>query len=342
MSSWWKFCAGDSLQEFSRFRFYCWFHCCFPCRRKKLAHFVQRMNSASLTTCITHDMPVDMWRLSVVIPISWIQEAISSPWMGKHCTWTAPTSTGWCPWARKSPPGLLSPMCSLKQQRWAWRLCEPGPLPMGPTIIPSKKHRECSTSLLSRYTTQLENCGFWLHCKVEEDENNEFLAQGLDFAISEAKKHGIWLILSLVNNYADYGGKPQYVEWANTYAGTNLTSEDDFFSDATIRAWFKDYIRVTQHLDVIIRVSFGQLENYSYLFRLLLLLFLFICFVLFFSSWTLFGFWWYLCEQTIVTRVNTIGGVAYRDEPAIFAWELMNEPRCGSDPTGNVFQAWYT
>lgn len=70
-----------------------------------------------------------------------------------------------------------------------------------------------------------------------------FLAQGLDFAVSEAKKNGIRLILTFVNNYGDYGGKPQYVAWANQNGGT-LNSEDDFFSDATIRGWFKDYIKV--------------------------------------------------------------------------------------------------
>jgi mannan endo-1,4-beta-mannosidase len=65
----------------------------------------------------------------------------------------------------------------------------------------------------------------------------------LDFVVSEAKKNGIRLLLSLVNNYGDYGGKPQYVAWANQNGG-NLNSEDDFFSDATIRSWFQDYIKV--------------------------------------------------------------------------------------------------
>ena len=50
-------------------------------------------------------------------------------------------------------------------------------------------------------------------------------------------------MLSLGNNYGDYGGKPKYVAWANQNGG-NLNSEDDFFSDTTIRGWFKDYIKV--------------------------------------------------------------------------------------------------
>lgn len=42
----------------------------------------------------------------------------------------------------------------------------------------------------------------------------------------------------------------------------------------------------------------------------------------------------------VLTRVNTYTGVAYRDDPAIMMWELANEPRCESDPTGNTLLAW--
>lgn len=46
--------------------------------------------------------------------------------------------------------------------------------------------------------------------------------------------------------------------------------------------------------------------------------------------------------KAVLTRRNTLTGVAYKDEPTIMAWELMNEPRCLSDPSGKTMQAWIT
>lgn len=44
--------------------------------------------------------------------------------------------------------------------------------------------------------------------------------------------------------------------------------------------------------------------------------------------------------KTVLNRHNTINGVMYKNDPTIMAWELMNEPRCTSDPSGKTIQAW--
>ncbi|XP_074573770.1 mannan endo-1,4-beta-mannosidase 5-like [Curcuma longa] len=114
---------------------------------------------------------------------------------------------------------------------------------------------------------------------------NEHVFKGLDFVIAEAARKGIHLILSLVNNYKDYGGRAQYVDWARR-AGLAVPSDDDFYTHLIIKGYFKEHI---EHL---------------------------------------------------LTRVNTITNVAYRDDSTIMAWELINEPHCESDPSGKIVTAW--
>ena len=73
------------------------------------------------------------------------------------------------------------------------------------------------------------------------------LVKGLDFVIYEAKNYGIKLVLSLVNNYEDYGGKKQYVEWAKTQ-GQFISSVDDFYTNPVVKGFYKNHIKVKQIL----------------------------------------------------------------------------------------------
>ncbi|PSR99658.1 Mannan endo-1,4-beta-mannosidase [Actinidia chinensis var. chinensis] len=116
---------------------------------------------------------------------------------------------------------------------------------------------------------------------------NEQTFQGLDFVVSEAGRYGIKLILSLVNNYENFGGRKQYVDWARSQ-GQSLQSEDDFFTNSVVKEYYKNHIK------------------------------------------------------SVLTRRNSITGVEYKDDPTIMAWELMNEPRCPSDPSGRTIQGWIT
>ncbi|ERM99694.1 mannan endo-1,4-beta-mannosidase 5 [Amborella trichopoda] len=114
---------------------------------------------------------------------------------------------------------------------------------------------------------------------------DERVFQGLDFVISEARRHGIRLILSLTNNYNDYGGRAQYVKWARD-AGAHVGSDDDFYTNPLLKTYYKNHVK------------------------------------------------------RVITRVNSITKIAYRDDPTIMAWELMNEPRCQADYSGRTLTGW--
>ncbi|KAM7265842.1 hypothetical protein ACFE04_003525 [Oxalis oulophora] len=47
-----------------------------------------------------------------------------------------------------------------------------------------------------------------------------------------------------------------------------------------------------------------------------------------------------ILSLTVLNRVNTITNITYKNDPTIFAWELMNEPRCTSDSSGDTLQSW--
>ncbi|KAK3404229.1 hypothetical protein EUGRSUZ_K00548, partial [Eucalyptus grandis] len=114
---------------------------------------------------------------------------------------------------------------------------------------------------------------------------NEDMFKGLDFVISEARRNGVYLIVSLVNNWNEFGGKNQYVRWARD-SGQSLNNDDEFFTNSVTRGYYKNHVKA------------------------------------------------------VLTRMNTVTGVAYKDDPTIFAWELMNEPQCKSDPSGKSLQDW--
>ena len=46
--------------------------------------------------------------------------------------------------------------------------------------------------------------------------------------------------------------------------------------------------------------------------------------------------------EKVVSRVNTVTGKPYRDDPAIFSWQIGNEPRCfsSSDSVKSEFAGW--
>jgi mannan endo-1,4-beta-mannosidase len=69
------------------------------------------------------------------------------------------------------------------------------------------------------------------------------LLQGLDFVVAEARRHGIYLLLCLANNFHDFGGKRQYVQWARD-AGHRLATDDDFFNSTVVKGYYKNHVKV--------------------------------------------------------------------------------------------------
>ncbi|XP_058095398.1 mannan endo-1,4-beta-mannosidase 2-like [Magnolia sinica] len=130
------------------------------------------------------------------------------------------------------------------------------------------------------------NDGTYNALQISPGHFDERVFKALDRVIAEARRHGIKLILSLVNNLQPYGGKMQYVKWALEEGIALSSSNDSFFFDPSIRNYFKTYLKA------------------------------------------------------VLTRRNSITGMEYRDDPTIFAWELMNEPRCMSDASGDTLQDW--
>ncbi|KAL2609708.1 hypothetical protein R1flu_028281 [Riccia fluitans] len=114
---------------------------------------------------------------------------------------------------------------------------------------------------------------------------DESVFQALDYAVSEAAKYNIRLVMSLVNNYESYGGRPQYVKWARLL-GEVMPNDDSFYTNTLTRSWYRNHVK------------------------------------------------------KVLNRVNTITGVTYKDDPTIFSWELINEPHCETDVSGDTLAIW--
>jgi len=102
----------------------------------------------------------------------------------------------------------------------------------------------------------------------------------LDFLIKKAAEYDIKLVLTLTNNWADFGGMDQYLY----YYG--LDKHPQFYTDERVKQAYKDWV--------------------TYL----------------------------------LNRVNTLTGVAYKDDPTVFAWELANEPRIRNYTKSDATEGW--
>lgn len=75
---------------------------------------------------------------------------------------------------------------------------------------------------------------------------NETNLQGADYVVYAAKQAGVRLILTLVNNWKDFGGMDMYSTWRVHQAaalGQPFTPwHDSFYTDSVIRGWYQDWV----------------------------------------------------------------------------------------------------
>lgn len=71
----------------------------------------------------------------------------------------------------------------------------------------------------------------------------------MDFVLSESRKYGIKMVLSLVNYFEDYGGRKQYVDWARQQ-GQKIPYDDGFFTNPAVKGFYKNHVKVRKKLRV--------------------------------------------------------------------------------------------
>jgi len=162
---------------------------------------------------------------------------------------------GWCTCHLIHPRGAKSHLHSSKPPSMAWILLELGLSAMVEMISPSRFLQVSTTRTCSRYT--FPRFLISLQLILLELSHAEYICsycssfQGLDFVVSEARKYGIYLILSLVNNFKDYGGRSQYVEWARE-RDQQLSDDDGFYTNSVVKEYYKNHVKVT-HSSVLYR-----------------------------------------------------------------------------------------
>jgi mannan endo-1,4-beta-mannosidase len=83
---------------------------------------------------------------------------------------------------------------------------------------------------------------YWDGQKPAQNTGANGLAR-LDYIIARAGQLGIKLVIPFTNNWQDFGGIDQYVRWrASASTEARTWYHDDFYTDATIKQWYKDWI----------------------------------------------------------------------------------------------------
>ena len=136
---------------------------------------------------------------------------------------------------------------------------------------------------------------------VLQSKPREYPEQGwrrLDYAVYLANVYDIKLIIPMMNEWPEFGGLDTYMNWANDLP------EEEAAQIAELVANRKN-------------MGNNEYENAIKEMR-----------YLFWDSADAQGIYFDYVKH-MLNRVNTYTGVAYKDDPGIMIWEVMNEPRYG-------------
>eukprot|EP00879_Flechtneria_rotunda_P001870 GHRR01002041.1.p1 GENE.GHRR01002041.1~~GHRR01002041.1.p1 ORF type:complete len:609 (+),score=135.21 GHRR01002041.1:246-2072(+) len=145
--------------------------------------------------------------------------------------------------------------------------------------------------------------------------------KSLDFVLETARKYGLQVIVSFVDNWKYYNGVDQYVDWSTTAPNRTVASP------------FKDLMGDPTPAIYGTGPAGDELKNYETERH-----------ALFFSDPDAKKFY-KNHVAFMINRNNSINGRVYGDDPTIIAWNLINEPRCESWLAANRdcnrrFQNW--
>lgn len=123
--------------------------------------------------------------------------------------------------------------------------------------------------------------------------------RALDRVVEEARRHGLQLILSFVDNWKYYNGVDQYVDWSPTVPPRTMERQADKNGDPTpLDFATPEQQKYEANRHALFYTDPFAKDTYKNHIR------------------------------TILMRNNTISGRLYKDDPTILSWSLINEPRC--------------
>ena len=69
-----------------------------------------------------------------------------------------------------------------------------------------------------------------------------YVLDRVDYTINRASQYGIRVKLVLTNYYPEFGGMLTYIKWHNDLFGTSYSGRGQFYTNETIKSWYKDWV----------------------------------------------------------------------------------------------------